>query len=188
MFIAKEEYIGRNPAGSNVYCKRRIFRQEPSGFQCLQQQKNIQVGTQRVPMFIAKEEYIGRNPSGSNVYSQCLQQKKNIQAGTQRVPMFIAKKKIYRQEPSGFQCLQPMFIAKEEYIGRNPAGSNVYSQCLQQKKNKLKGTQRVRMFITKEEYIGRNPAGSNVYCQCLMNCYSVHSNKFLFLYFILNLF
>ena len=151
MFIAKEEYLGRNPAGSNVYSNRRIYRQEPSGFLCLLQKKNIQVGTHRVPMFIA------------NVYS---------------------KRRIYRQEPSGFQCLQQ----KKKYIGRNPAGSNVYSQCLQQKKNKLKGTQRVRMFITKEEYIGRNPAGSNVYCQCLMNCYSVHSNKFLFLYFILNLF
>jgi len=34
--------------------------------------------------------------------------------------------------------------------------------CIE-KKNRLKGTQRVPMFITKEEYIERNPAGSNVY-------------------------
>jgi len=34
--------------------------------------------------------------------------------------------------------------------------------CIE-KKNRLKGTQRVPKFIAKEGYIERNPAGSNVY-------------------------
>jgi len=34
--------------------------------------------------------------------------------------------------------------------------------CIE-KKDILKGTQRVPRFITKEGYIERNPAGSNVY-------------------------